>query len=108
MTATTVTNLPASASAVPQSYIPTLTPQSEPGEAKVIKWVLANLLKIKTAVDQTTVMTPQSATKAPANPQDGMQRLARAPWCPITAGVTNVWVFFDITANSGNGGWVAL
>jgi hypothetical protein len=73
-----------------------------------VKWVYTNLKLIMTAINQLVIMTPQSAIRAPAKPQDGMQRLARAPWCPITANETNVWVYWDVTANSGLGGWVAL
>lgn len=41
------------------------------------------------------IMNPQSATAAPQQLFDGMRRLSRAPWRPVTGQIADAWVYFD-------------
>ncbi len=59
--------------------------------------------KIASASAQVTAMTPQPAIAAPNAPQDGMTRLARAPWRPI-GGSVDAWVYYDAPSKT----WKAL
>lgn len=87
--------------------MPTLTPYVRgpvptlPSASGV--WFPTELGKIATASAQVTAMTPQPATAAPSGPQDGMTRLARAPWRPV-GGSVDAWVYFD----APSGTWKAL
>lgn len=53
------------------------------------------LLRIQAAFQALVAMTPQSATKAPTNPTDGMMRLSRDPWRPVGGTTVDAWVYYD-------------
>lgn len=72
-------------------YVP-LSPPSLLGNPQ---YLARELQAISSAIQNLTLMTPQPATKAPVTLSDGMIRLARSPWRPLSGQTTDEWVFYD-------------
>lgn len=53
------------------------------------------MASLKNAIETTQAFTPQTSLKAPSNPTDGMIRLARYPWWPVSGQSADAWVYFD-------------
>lgn len=51
--------------------------------------------KLETVLSSHTDMLPQAATKAPSVLADGMIRLARNPWRPVSGQTVDKWVYYD-------------
>lgn len=60
------------------------------------------LSRLQAMAENTLAMVPQAATQAPTAPLDGMKRLARSPWRPVSGQTVDSWVFYDAAA----GKWV--
>lgn len=78
-------------------YTPSAYPTIPGGESFYLR---AELDKIAASIRQLAAHTPQAATSAPSNPPDGLQRLARAPWRPVSGQTTDAWVFWDAVAKA--------
>jgi len=83
----------------PSAYTPSSLPTIDGG---IPTYTQRELLKIAAALAQTTTLTPQSCDKSPVNPIVGMQRLALAPWRPVSGQTTDRWVTYH------GGAWVYL
>ena len=68
------------------------------------RFLLSELATLQAVLASTQNMVPQAAVQAPRMPVDGMQRLSRAPWRPLTGQTVDTWVYFDAPSNS----WKAL
>lgn len=53
------------------------------------------LAQLRTAVQSMALLIPQVAVKAPDAPVDGMIRLSRSPWRPVSGQTTDQWCYFD-------------
>lgn len=53
------------------------------------------LTAVGVAIGSLLRMTPQPATVAPKAPADGMIRLSRSPWRPLSGQTVDAWVYFD-------------
>lgn len=71
---------------------PAIVPLIEGGAAVAARSELAHL---RTAIQTAVLLIPQTAVKAPTAPVDGMIRLSRAPWRPVSGQTTDQWVYFD-------------
>ena len=63
-----------------------------------LSWTSRELQRIEAAILSTQRLTPQPATEAPKTAVDGMIRLARQPWQPLSGrlGITHdCWVYYD-------------
>lgn len=83
------------------TYVANVEPILEGGDSS---FVLAELAKIQDVFRSTQAMIPQAANKAPSSPQDGMVRLARAPWRPVADQTGDAWVYFDGSSST----WMLL
>lgn len=75
------------------------TPPTGPVSPEYLRVELTNL---QASLNQVIIMLPQAAASAPAQPQQGMMRLALAPWRPLVGTTTDGWVVFNGTD------WVAI
>lgn len=74
---------------------PTLVPLI-PGGAE--PYAANTMQRLQTMAENTLLMTPQAATQAPATLLDGMKRLARSPWRPVSGQTVDAWVYYDAAA----------
>lgn len=75
-------------SVTPSPLVPVLSGGAE-------RYAQLTLSNVQTVAQNTMAMTPQAATAAPATPLDGMVRLARSPWRPVSGQTVDAWVYFD-------------
>lgn len=68
-------------------------PPSIPGGDAV--YLAAQLGAIANSLSGIRAMTPQSATVAPKALLDGMVRLSRDPWRPVSGQTADAWVYWD-------------
>jgi len=61
-------------------------------------YVLRELQAIGKSLNSVQLLTPQAAVSVPSTLIDGMQRLARAPWRPVTGQTEDAWVYWDASA----------
>lgn len=78
------------------------TPPSLPGGDAV--YLAAQLQAIATSIAGLRLMSPQAAAEVPKTLNDGMQRLARAPWWPVVGQTADAWVYYDLPT----GTWLYL
>ena len=88
MTAT----VPPSQSGQLTTYSSGFVPLLEGGESAFVKRELETL---RAVLEDVLIMTPQSATKAPPRLKDGMRRLSRNPWRPVSGQTADAWVYWD-------------
>jgi hypothetical protein len=50
---------------------------------------------IKVSLDSTQAFAVYAITKAPDPPLDGMRRLSRWPWWPVSGQAADAWVYYD-------------
>jgi hypothetical protein len=53
------------------------------------------LAKVAACTETLALMTPQPAVKLPPQIADGMIRLARSPWRPVSGQTVDEWVYYD-------------
>lgn len=53
--------------------------------------------RLQIAIEGLRRMVPHAAIKAPTTPRDGMVRLARRPWWPVSGQAADAWVYYDAT-----------
>lgn len=58
-------------------------------------YVQNELNTVSTAINTTAQFAVFSAKKAPPVPVDGMVRLSRDPWRPVSGQTTDQWVYYD-------------
>jgi hypothetical protein len=87
-------------SAVPVGYKPGAKPILPDADSRYLDQQLQN---ISNSISTIVVMTPQPATEPPKVLMDGMWRLARSPWRPLSGQTADQWVWYDATA----GAWKA-
>ncbi len=73
-------------------YTQGIIPILEGGDAAFVKRELSRLAN---ALGEVILMTPQSAYRAPKRLKDGMIRLSRKPWFPVSGQTTDEWVYWD-------------
>lgn len=78
-------------------YVPRSQPQI-PGGSDF--YVRGELQAIAAAISTVLAMTPQVTTKAPTPLVDGMIRLARSPFYPVSGQTADAWVFYDAKLGS--------
>lgn len=69
------------------------SPPTIPGGDAV--YLAAQLAAIANSLSGVRLMTPQSAAVAPKVLQDGMLRLSRDPWRPVSGQTADAWVYYD-------------
>lgn len=74
------------------SYSPQALPVIAGGEGR---YAQNELQSIKDVLAAYSVCLPQAANKAPTAPSDGMIRLSRDPWRPVSGQTTDQWVYWD-------------
>jgi hypothetical protein len=79
-------------STAPTAYSTSVQPIL-PGGADA--YVQKELGRIQAAIKATQALTPSAAVKAPEKPVDGMMRLARFPWRPVSGQTADAWVYYD-------------
>lgn len=62
------------------------------GDAAYTQTSLQNLTD---TVAKLVLMCPQSAVSVPKKLKDGMIRLARSPWYPVSGQTADAWVYYD-------------
>lgn len=87
----------ADADLIPRPYQRGLRPSLPDGEGRYLE---EELRRVEQAISELARAVPQVAYSAPANPAEGMIRLAKAPWQPL--GTPRAWVEYKA------GAWVAL
>lgn len=53
------------------------------------------LQRIKSVLAAYSDRLPQATDKAPTAPSDGMIRLSRDPWRPVSGQTADAWVYYD-------------
>jgi hypothetical protein len=76
----------------PPSYTTQALPVLEGGDGKYLQ---NELQRIKSVLDSYQDLLPQAASKAPLKPIDGMIRLSRDPWRPVTGTTVDALVYYD-------------
>jgi hypothetical protein len=76
----------------PPTYTPQALPILDGGSGKYMQ---SELQSIKSVLDNYQAMLPQAAIKAPIKPVDGMIRLSRSPWWPVSGQTADAWVYWD-------------
>jgi len=74
------------------AYAPTLVPVIPGGNEA---FTLNELQNLGDTVAKLVLMCPQSATALPKKLKDGMIRLARDPWWPVSGQTADAWVYWD-------------
>lgn len=82
----------ASSASTPMPYSPANLPILGDGLAPYLQ---RELNKIRDAIYTTQRMTPQAASTAPKVLLDGMPRLSRYPWWPVSGQTADAWVYYD-------------
>lgn len=59
-------------------------------------WARDRVVSLVKAAQQLAAMAVSNALAAPVVPQDGMIRLARWPWWPVSGQTADGWVFYDM------------
>jgi hypothetical protein len=86
---------------VPLPYTPSPAPTLDGGD---VLWGQQQFDRISATLNSLLALTPQPATAAPKAPQDGMIRLARSPWRPVSGQTADKWVYWD----APSGSWLYL
>lgn len=68
--------------------------RTPPSGAVSPEYLRVELSNLQTTLTQVLDMLPQVASVAPAQPQEGMIRFAKAPWRPIAGTTNNGWVIY--------------
>lgn len=79
-------------SSAPPRYVVGSTPSLPGGDAVYLD---SQLSAIANSLAGINLMTPQSATAAPKTLLDGMMRLSRNPWRPVSGQTVDQWVYWD-------------
>lgn len=74
------------------NYVNSIIPIMSQGAAAFTQAQLARLLS---KLPEMILMLPQTATEVPKQLRDGMIRLARNPWYPVSGQAADAWVYFD-------------
>ncbi len=94
---------PAKLSTIPAGYVPGTSGGFTTIPA-LFQFLKGELQKIAISTSKTSLMTPQPAIKAPTEIADGMIRLSRSPWRPLSGQTVDTWVYYD----APSGSWKAL
>jgi hypothetical protein len=63
--------------------------------AGVLRWLQTRVTSLLAVTTQLVQMAVSNAQTAPTPPQDGMVRLARYPWWPVSGQTADAWVYYD-------------
>jgi len=85
----------------PKGFVRTSIPILEGGDGQYLQSELAN---IATSIATMLIFIPAVATKPPTSLGDGMIRLSRAPWQPLTGQSGDAWVQYNAATQT----WVAF
>jgi hypothetical protein len=91
MTASVKTSTPSAA--------PLQTAQPTLGE-NLVRWANRNSGNLAASVSKLVAFCVSNAKAAPTKPQDGMLRLARSPWWPVSGQTADAWVYYDAAGNT--------
>lgn len=86
---------------LPSSFTPGSPPVLPGGDKRYLQ---SQLDQIAASLNAVVLLTPQPATVAPKGPVDGMVRLSRSPWRPVSGTTTDAWVYWDAPSSS----WLLL
>lgn len=86
---------------LPVAYTPASQPALSQGSARYLQQQLS---AIASSITMLNLLTPQPATEAPKVLLDGMIRLSRSPWRPVSGATTDAWVYYDLPTTS----WLLL
>lgn len=76
----------------PPSYTPAALPLLDGGDSRYLQTELRDL---KSVLDTYRLMLPQASVKPPKQLIDGMRRLSRNPWWPVSGQTVDAWVYWD-------------
>lgn len=80
-------------------YVPLSQPTLAGGDPLYLQ---KQLQAISQAIQDLVVVAPQAAVKVPPVLIDGMIRLARSPWYPVSGQTADGWVYYDSPTASWN------
>lgn len=80
-----------SAGTAPLPYVPGNLPGAPQG---LPRYLQDELRRLEATLQTVILLTPQTATRAPRVPIDGMQRYAKDPWRPVVGQTTDRWVTY--------------